>query len=535
MAEMKKMNESKFTYSKILREVFPVQNISKVLILIKQIREEMKVDQKEDTNEALLTILEKVSDELGIDLPFEDTNKMDDIYNLVREYGEFSWTDIITFYSEENKNNEIKVPYFLFDDMLGKKSSVNNILIAEAEKFSESLVDVINSNQNWKFTLVTDDPIFFQLLNIGFANNSNIKVNRGSIYKFDFLQEKFDFILAMPKLESKGKDTEDLKFISRDFALIALENLSSYLENDGVLSIVLPQRINSSGPKVSEVRRYIESKFNLVEIAELPSGIFSTTAINTYLLTITTAPVQEVSIKKIQLAEESGEYILREIQSMLIPSDELIEAGSWNLDRIFRLKDKEWLKFIESELKKERLGNVSTIFRGKSIGKKLSEGNIRVINISDLGNYEVDYSELAFINEEERKVASYLLKTGDLLITARGTALRIALFEEQSYPIIASSNIIVIRPNDRDLSSTFLKLFLDSPLGRKALLLTQQGGQLMNLNYKDVAEILIPLPEIEEQVRIDEEYRQEYNLYKSTLLEANERWNNVIEKLRDIF
>lgn len=53
------------------------------------------------------------------------------------------------------------------------------------------------------------------------------------------------------------------------------------------------------------------------------------------------------------------------------------------------------------------------------------------MNISNIGDYEIDYSNLDHIEEEARKVNNYLLKTGDLLIPARGTAIRVAIFEEQ--------------------------------------------------------------------------------------------------------
>lgn len=63
-----------------------------------------------------------------------------------------------------------------------------------------------------------------------------------------------------------------------------------------------------------------------------------------------------------------------------------------------------------------------------------------------------------------------------LLIPARGTAIRVAVFKEQSYPCIASSNVIVIRAkskelNPKELNPTYLKVFFDSSLGRKILLL----------------------------------------------------------------
>ena len=125
------------------------------------------------------------------------------------------------------------------------------------------------------------------------------------------------------------------------------------------------------------------------------------------------------------------------------------------------------------------------------------------------------------------------MKSGDLLIPARGTAIRIAIFEEQSYPVIASSNVIVIRANDGRLSTTFLKVFLDSPLGRKILLARQQGTTVMNISYKELNDIEIPLPTIEEQEEIANEYKHELEIYKDTIYKAEKRWNDTLDKLRN--
>lgn len=93
---------------------------------------------------------------------------------------------------------------------------------------------------------------------------------------------------------------------------------------------------------------------------------------------------------------------------------------------------------------------------------------------------------MTHLDEKYCKITNYILRTGDLLIPARGTAIRIAIFEKQAYPCIASSNIIVIRAKDESLSTTYLKLFFDNPLGRKMLVTRQQGPAVMNIRYKEL-------------------------------------------------
>ena len=137
------------------------------------------------------------------------------------------------------------------------------------------------------------------------------------------------------------------------------------------------------------------------------------------------------------------------------------------------------------------------------------------------------------MEEEERKVTNYLLKDGDLLIPARGTAIRVAIFKEQTYPCIASSNVIVIRAIDESLSTTYLKLFFDSPLGRKMLITRQQGTAVMNISYKELNNIEIPLSSVEEQKQIADTYTREFEVYKKAIQEAESRWSSVLAELQE--
>ena len=72
--------------------------------------------------------------------------------------------------------------------------------------------------------------------------------------------------------------------------------------------------------------------------------------------------------------------------------DELTDMGDWNVDRIFESQDEDWIRFQESNVKKQELGTVASIVRGKAVSHKDPTGNIGVVNISNIGEYEIDYS-----------------------------------------------------------------------------------------------------------------------------------------------
>ena len=93
--------------------------------------------------------------------------------------------------------------------------------------------------------------------------------------------------------------------------------------------------------------------------------------------------------------------------------------------------------------------------------------------------------------------------------------------------------MIVIRAIDESLSITYLKLFFDSPLGRKMLITRQQGTAVMNISYKELNNIEIPLPSVEEQKQIADTYTREFEVYKKTIQEAESRWSSVLAELQE--
>lgn len=486
-------------------------------------------------DEELYELMRNVADDFGIVNPFPDKERFYDIYRTLKNFEDVTWTDIIEY---GDRRSKFRIPEALIDEM--EKNFIEGfqeVLIPEAEKFSPCLERLVEAHGDSHFTLTTMDNFYYKILNEMFSDNEMVDVKQTSIYEYEFTSEKFDLILAVPIFGVRDKADEQSTFICREYDMIAAENLALHLKSEGILSIVLPAKITFGGGRVKELREFLQSMYCIKEIAELPSGIFENTAVKAYLLTITTGRTDEVTIKRYVTNTKNprkdgiGRLVVQDDTFVL--EDELTDMGDWNVDRIFESQDEDWIRFQESNVKKQELGTVASIFRGKAVSHKDPTGNIGVVNISNIGEYEIDYSSLDHLEEEERKVSNYLLKDGDLLIPARGTAIRVAIFKEQTYPCIASSNVIVIRAIDESLSTTYLKLFFDSSLGRKMLITRQQGTAVMNISYKELNNIEIPLPSVEEQKQIADTYTREFEVYKKAIQEAESRWSSVLAELQE--
>lgn len=397
------------------------------------------------------------------------------------------------------------------------------VLICDAEKYGTELFDLVrNSNSKFYLTIKDDSirPVFellYKELNVEFINSN--------YYDYEFVKFKFDLILCFPIMGGRllaDKDTSD--FISREPSFIAAQNLLYHLSRAGKLVIILPAKIGFGSGDAETLRSYIQENYKVNEIASLPTRIFYPyMSINTYLVSLSNGYTEEVCVKKYDIQNEK----LKEEDSRLIFADELEGLNAWNVDMVFSVTDETILEYKNSTVKKARLSEVAEVFRGKAVVDKVDNGNVAVINISDISQAGIDYSKLDTINEEERKISRYLLKDGDVIVATKGANIKVGVFKEQYRPCIVSSNLCVIRPNPRLLNGTYLKLFLESDIGIKLLKTLQRGTTIVNINYQDICQLEVPTPTLDDQFEIANEYEAGLKLYTETIKAAEQAWNSI--------
>jgi type I restriction-modification system DNA methylase subunit len=503
------------------------------LFLLKKTKDEFVANLQKPTEHNVYEVMLSIADGYEMKNPFSDSKSFYNAF-LAMDDEEIDWEMVL---ASADPKEMFYIPKVLIDEF-EKHFNLNtkNVLVPEAEKFVPYLVELVNRHCECEFFITTMNGIIKVILEEIFKGHVNVVVEQTSIYNYEFTGRKFDLILAVPVFGARERTDEDGDFICREYEMVAVENLLLHLNSSGTLVIILPARITFAAGSVKDLRDFIQNMYKIEEMAELPPGIFASTAIKTYMFTITTGRTEDVMIKRYEAdtnnVKKNGINELILIDDTFVMLEELVEMGYWNIDHIFAMVDEEWQNYQNPNIKKEELGNIAEVFRGKAINKKDANGSIGVINISNLNDFDIDYDSLEHIEDEERKVASYLLKDGDLLLPARGTVIRIAVFKEQKYPCIASSNIIVIRPNEKLLLGTYLKVFLDSPMGKKVLAGKQQGTVVINISYKDLKTLEIPLLRIEEQKVIAEEYEQEFSQYVETIRLAENRWNEVVGRLQ---
>ena len=181
------------------------------------------------------------------------------------------------------------------------------------------------------------------------------------------------------------------------------------------------------------------------------------------------------------------------------------------------------------------LGNVTrNIFRGYQINaKELDQISIeneeedseyRIINISDIRAEGFVSRVLKAVRiEDTRKFNKYCVKDGDIIITAKNTTIKSAIYRSHgNYKAILTGNLIAIRVNETKLNPYYLKAFLDSQQGESVIKSIQTGTSIITLNPNSLKEMKISLLDMSLQVEIAEEYMKNLNIIEDLLNKYNE-------------
>lgn len=179
-----------------------------------------------------------------------------------------------------------------------------------------------------------------------------------------------------------------------------------------------------------------------------------------------------------------------------------------------------------NQIKKVKLGDIAEIFKGKALPAKTKSGEFALINLRDMTETGVDYSQLQTFSADRKTLLHFLLQEGDVLIASKGTVKKVAVFEKQDRDVVASSNITILRPTQK-VYGQYIKLFLDSAAGEALLESVNKGKSVMNLSTQGILGIEIPdIPTVKQAYLINR-YQQGLSDYKRKIARAKQEWQKI--------
>lgn len=321
--------------------------------------------------------------------------------------------------------------------------------------------------------------------------------------------------------------------------------IKSLKPNGKGIAIVTSSALFAAGTR--NIRRNVIKEDIIEAIIALPSGLYTTTSIPVNMVVFnknkptknkiqfinaeemyTTVPrttargtkilgehdidkIVSIYRDKLEIEEVSRFVDVEELDDNMLLPGKYVAKTEIETDEFGKVKiDPKVFKQIPNL---RQLGEIASFYRGiNTTSCTLQEnGAYKIINLSDVQDGKLNLGTIARYDiETDAKVDNYTVKPGDIIVSNKGSAIKIALIPEHEGQILISQNFIGIRPNKKQ-SPEFIKEYLLSPLGQYLISSKQLGSTITMLNVKDLQEVqVVSLPK-KEQEKIAVEYEEKRN------------------------
>lgn len=473
------------------------------------------------------------------------------VYDLLSGRNNYVKTSI------ENSNNYISE---LANDLLEINSS-DNIVMDFCSGAGNFLANVYKKADNNKFVLkglmgIEINPevahisqMALSILSNGsvtpeiFVGNALERVNHTYTKAYVFptfgiskvLNENTRKSFLFSELYLSNKNTAEWLFI---------DNMLSGLLGDKAVALVTSRALFNSFD--IEYRNKLITSGWLEGIIELPAGSLSFTGIKVYMLVFSknNKKVKFVDASDVMVADNKR-YInlklpVKVIEEMYYSKDvktktieELIDVP--NICPSTIMLDVEKLK-NGAELK-----NLADVFIGSqyTLGIFEKKGLIsdkkteyRILTSSDIENEMIRWEELHYIDMKDDKFDKFAIQYGDVVVTSKSSKVKTAVVDiVPEEKILVTGGMLIVRPDQNKLNSTYLKMFLDSERGQAALKRVQKGSIVVTVTAKSLSSIEIPMINIEKQTK----KATRYNEKLSTLAAYKQEIERIKASLKTLF
>ncbi|OWZ84100.1 N-6 DNA methylase [Natranaerobius trueperi] len=336
-----------------------------------------------------------------------------------------------------------------------------------------------------------------------------------------------------------------------DMAFI-LHALTS-LNHSGKAALIVPHGVLFRGGSEAKIRKKLIDNDVIEGVVDLPSGLFAGTNIPVSILVLNKFKPEEFSNKifmvnakdvKSQGLELSREGLDRIIKtygnkdinegfSKWISNDD-IEDHSLLVKNYFEDREvttsigrfKVDRKDYENNTKTIPLMSLGTFYRGLNThaykAQDSDEPTHKILQLSNVENGEIFLDDADTYNAKDLKnPSSYEVQPGDVIISSRGSSIKIAVIPEGIENTLLSHNFIGFRPSG-NVDPNFIKYFLESPVGINYLSSFQKGSTVSVLKVNDIEKIYLPKLPLEEQQVIAEKLQDADLRLKNKIQEAKE-------------
>lgn len=299
-----------------------------------------------------------------------------------------------------------------------------------------------------------------------------------------------------------------------------VNNVISLLENNGKAIMIMPD-----GPLFKTADKSYKMDLlvgGMIEsIIKLPQNIFPYTGISLNLVVIS-----KKSNHELKFVDATKEFIKGNRNNSLQVNNVLTLVNGNDNEKVKTMKytdilDNDAILSVDNYVGQKEIvyhnphklsEYIIDRFRGyqltSSQQKELENpnGEYEVLTISDIDNGNIS-DTLTRINIADNKFDRYLVQNGDLIISSKGTRIKIAVAEIEDRKIIANGNLIVLRIDQKKLNPYYLEMYLNSSDGQTILKQIQTGSVIISINPSRLETITISTLPLDEQNKLANKYK----------------------------
>lgn len=148
------------------------------------------------------------------------------------------------------------------------------------------------------------------------------------------------------------------------------------------------------------------------------------------------------------------------------------------------------------------LGEIASQGQYGWTSKASEKGQVKYLRTTDITPGHINWDTVPYCQDNPPNVKKYKIELGDILISRAGSVGFSALIHDlPSTPVVFASYLIRYIP-DSEVHSKFVARFLQSPNYWQQISDASAGIALANVNAKKLANVVLPLPPLNEQKRI---------------------------------
>lgn len=349
-------------------------------------------------------------------------------------------------------------------------------------------------------------------------------------YGDNYRELKFDFIVSdIPQIMYSDKELKlndpRLKYgiptrSSADWAFC--QNVLYHLNDTGT-GIIVGTKGTLVRSNEADIRKGILND-NLIEcVITLPDNLYEKTSIGTEIIIFNKNKSQDRINRVLFINASKYSYRLNRNQHTISTEgiDKILKCYRYGIEEesfsrfvdLEKIKEHNYtlnpLEYLEFDVLKNsfdntvKLKDIAQITKGVQVLKEdleelSKQPNYYFLNVKDIENGRINYDETSMLTYKKKDwISKFDIKPNDIILTSKGSTVKIAIVEDDFRPAFISGNLSKIRVDPKKYSAYVLYEFMRSEVGTRMIEGLQTGTTIKLLNTSQLEKFEIPMFDIE--------------------------------------